>query len=227
MLHNAEIIKLGSHGSTDLTAECEVGSVGAALVCHRKSDGSMSLLATDGEMVGVSLGESLSDEAGKIAVAKSGQLVPVQVTAEGKKIGNLTFVPKVLGVSVEFLVGGVAGAEVVTVVGKKISVSMNVASTATQLKAALDASVPAMELLVSTTIEAGQGAVAQAAFAETAIPVASYVVPGAALKVSTTTGKATSTGTVTGAMFVSGIKTGIKLDASEVWCAYVDMAGGL
>ena len=89
--------------------------------------------------------------------------------------GDLTFTAVAAGsdgndISIEFLNTGTAGSEVVTVTGtgtdKKISVSMQGGtSTATQLKAALDASDDAADL-ITTAIASGQGAVAQAAFAE-------------------------------------------------------------
>lgn len=85
---------------------------------------------------------------------------------------NLTFEAVSAGfagndISIEFLNTGTAGAEVVTVVGKKISVSMQGGtSTATQLKTALDASAEAAAL-ISTAIAPGTGGTAQAAFAET------------------------------------------------------------
>ena len=96
----------------------------------------------------------------------------VELTQASLTKGSLTFLAKTGGeggndISIEFLTGGTAGSEVVTVVAKKISVSMaGGVSTATQLKNALDASEDAMELLESTTIASGQGATAQAAFAE-------------------------------------------------------------
>lgn len=73
-------------------------------------------------------------------------------------------------ISIEFLDTADAGEEVVTVTGtapdRKISVAMEGGvSTATQLKAALDASEDASEL-ITTAIATGQGASAQAAFAE-------------------------------------------------------------
>lgn len=85
---------------------------------------------------------------------------------------DLTFTAKNTGyagnlISVEFLDTGTAGAEVVTVTDKKISVSMEGGvSTATQLKTAIDASSAAMALIDAVTVAAGQGASAQAAFAE-------------------------------------------------------------
>jgi len=68
-------------------------------------------------------------------------------------------------ISIEFLDTGTAGAEAITVTASKISVSMEAGvSTATQIKAALDASTAAMTLIsVATT---GTASTAQAAFAE-------------------------------------------------------------
>lgn len=86
--------------------------------------------------------------------------------------GNLTFTAKNTGgpgnlISVEFLDTASAGAEVVTVTGNKISVTMeDGVSTATQLKTAIDAKTEAMALINPVEIASGQGATAQAAFAE-------------------------------------------------------------
>jgi hypothetical protein len=83
---------------------------------------------------------------------------------------NLTFTAVEGGsdgndITIAFITGATAGAEVVTVVGSAISVSMGGGtSTATQLKTALDASAAAAAL-ITTAIASGQGAVAQAAFA--------------------------------------------------------------
>lgn len=68
--------------------------------------------------------------------------------------------------SIEFLDTVSAGSEVATLVSGKISVAMEGGvSTATQIKAALDANED-IAALITTTIASGQGAVAQAAFAE-------------------------------------------------------------
>ena len=67
----------------------------------------------------------------------------VELTQASLTKGSLTFLAKTGGeggndISIEFLTGGTAGSEVVTVVAKKISVSMaGGVSTATQLKNAL------------------------------------------------------------------------------------------
>ena len=72
-------------------------------------------------------------------------------------------------ISIEFLTGGTAGSEVVVVSGtgtdKKISVTIeSTVSTASQIKAKLDASAAA-SALIATTVSGG-GVAAQAAFAE-------------------------------------------------------------
>lgn len=85
-------------------------------------------------------------------------------------------------ITIEYTAGGTAGAEVVTVVGSAISVSIDVTavtgSTATQVKAAVDASVAA-SALISVAIT-GVGATVQAAAAAT--PLAT----GVASEVNTT-----------------------------------------
>lgn len=228
-MHNPNLIMLGSHGSTDLSANEEMGLVDAGLVAHRKSDGSISVLSSDGEAIGVSLGGTLDGDTTKSSVARNGNLIPVQVTVEATRIGNVDFLPKVDGVTIQITAGATAGAEVVTVVGKKITIQIAAAaSTATQVAAAVMASAPALTLLTSAVIQSGQGATAQAApVAEQAAPISSYVVLGAAFRYSPTTGKAISSGTITGAFFASGVKVGQHLDGSTTFAAYIDMAGGL
>lgn len=82
---------------------------------------------------------------------------------------NLTFTAKQAGfggngIQIEFLNTATAGSEVVTVVGKKITVSMQGGvSTATQLKTAIDAKAEAAAL-IDTAIAPGTGSTAQAAF---------------------------------------------------------------
>lgn len=84
---------------------------------------------------------------------------------------GLTFTAKGVGIegndiSIEFLDTAEAGAEVVTVADKKITVSMeDGVSTANQIKAAIEAS-PAAAALILVIVGSGQGAIAQAAFAE-------------------------------------------------------------
>lgn len=96
----------------------------------------------------------------------------IEPTAASLVKADLTFTAKDAGVlgneiSIEFLDTGTAGAEVVTVTAKKISVAMDsTTSTNTQCRAAVIASEDAMELLASVGIASGQDAVAVTAFAE-------------------------------------------------------------
>lgn len=50
---------------------------------------------------------------------------------------------------------------------------------------------------------------------------------GAQVQISTTTGKAVSSGTAVNASYASGVLTGIAEDGSEVNVALIDMPGGL
>ncbi len=89
-------------------------------------------------------------------------------------VQDLTYLADLRGtagnlITIAYTAGGTAGAEVVTVVGSAISVSIDVTaitgSSATQVKAAVDASVPA-SALISVSIT-GSGATVQAAAAAT------------------------------------------------------------
>lgn len=92
--------------------------------------------------------------------ATKASLVKAQLTFQAVQAGDTGN-----DITIAFITGGTAGAEVVTVVGKAISVSMATGvSTATQLKTALDAKAEAAAL-ITTTIAGGGGATAQAAFA--------------------------------------------------------------
>lgn len=119
MIQDATKVLMGAHGSTDYSATEEVGTVEAGLVGHRKSDGTVTILSSDGEAIGVSMGKTLDGDTTKICVARSGNLIPVQLTIEATRIGNVDFLPIVEGVTVEIIGGATAGAEVVTVDEKK------------------------------------------------------------------------------------------------------------
>ncbi len=93
------------------------------------------------------------------------------------KIQDITFEAKTAGVggnsiTVNYNSGGTAGSEVVNVVGEAITVTMeDGVSTATQLKTAIDNSVPAAAL-VALTIDSGDEADKQSVFGA-AVPLAS------------------------------------------------------
>lgn len=81
-MHNANKVLMGSHGSSDIQATCENGDPAtflAGLVVRKASTGELSLAS--GEIIGVSLGKSLSDTK-KTSVARIGNFIPVQITDE-------------------------------------------------------------------------------------------------------------------------------------------------
>lgn len=233
--HDASKVLMGSHGSSDLDASCEPSdpvSFPAGRAVRRASTGALSLSSGDGQLIGVSMGKSLSDTT-KTAVARTGNFIPIELAGYAFLIqGDLTFFKKRnVAVAIEFLDTGTAGAESSSVTGDDengyvISLSMEAGvSTATQCKAALDADVDTAALI--DTLISGTAGTAQAAFAEDDID-GSIAVVGAAVRVSNSTGKAVNaSGTLTGASYVSGTLTGIQEDASEIPAAKIDMGGGL
>lgn len=83
-MHNPEKVLLGSHGSSAIVADCEVGDPAtfkAGLVVRRPTSSGLSL--TSGSPIGISLGRSLSDHS-KVAVARTGNLIPVLLDPEAE-----------------------------------------------------------------------------------------------------------------------------------------------
>jgi hypothetical protein len=167
-------------------------------------------------------------------VARTGNQIPLKLPGFAYLTKDeLTFYTKRdVSVSIEFVDGGTAGAEEVTVTGDDeagylISLSMDDGtSTATECKAALDADEDAAALI--ETVISGTAGNGQDDFAEEAID--GVVAPiGGAVRVHSTTGVAIlSGGSATGAVYVSGPKTGVAMDGTEGGAyAYIDMGGGL
>lgn len=241
MSHDSTKVLLGSHGSSDLTATCEPGDPAtflAGLAVRRDTSGNLSL--GTGSLIGVSLGISMSDHA-KTSVARVGNFIPVQLTDEGAfselEEGDLTFTAVEKGeagdsITIALVDGGTAGDEEVEVTGTDIVVNIDDGvSTAQQIADALEASEEAMAL-IGVAVASGQGAVAQDAFAETALADGAesypYVVIGQPLEVSATTGKAVSNDELTGALYVSGVIKGVDpITKAEIDVALIDMGGGL
>jgi hypothetical protein len=231
--HNAAEVLMGTTQDSDLVASCadaDPASFPAGRAVRRPSDGTLSL--STGSLIGVSLGKSLSDTA-KTSVARTGNRVPLQLSGYAYLTKDeLTFWKKSdVPVAIEFVDdGATAGSEAVTVTGDDeavwlISLDMDVLSTATQCKAALDADEDAAALI--ETFITGTAGNAQAAFAEDDIDVEPVI--GAAVRVSATDGRAVSAGgTLTGACYASNTMTGIDPDGgSSVPVALIDMGGGL
>ena len=84
-MHNASKVQMGSVGSNIkqvINAAGDPATFPAGLVVHLKSDKTISLTASDGSKVGVSLGASLSDTK-RVAICIEGVDVPVQVDPTG------------------------------------------------------------------------------------------------------------------------------------------------
>jgi hypothetical protein len=239
--HDPQKVLLGSTGSSDKLATCEVGDPStfkAGLAVRRNTNGELSL--TTGQLIGVSLGRSLSDTS-KTSVLRSGNFVPVQLTDEGVfaslQVEELIFTAKEKGeagndITIALLDEVLAGAEEVIVEGTDIVVHMEDGeSTAAQIKAALDASEEAMAL-IGVEITEGDEAVKQDAFSEANLADGEDSFPyaglGAVVEVNATSGKAVSDGVATGAFYVSEAIKGVDpITKEEIDVALVDMGGGL
>lgn len=229
---------MGSVGSSDrivtnYNADPESFPAGLAV---KDNAGALSL--STGSLVGVSLGKSLSDHK-KLSVVRAGNRVPLQVTDEGVfallEVQDITYTAKAKGVAgnsitIAYADTAEAGSETVDVTGTDIVVGIESGvSTATQVKAAIDASPEALALIgaaITGTAGTAQVTAAEAPLADGADSYP-YVVIGAAVKIDASSGKASSDGVTSGAVYCDGVKTGQKLDGTTVVVAVIDMGGGL
>lgn len=79
MSHDASVIYMGSHQSNVMESQsydCDPATFPAGTVGHLKSDGTVSLTASDGSKIGVSLGRSLSDT-NRVSFCTRGLKVPL------------------------------------------------------------------------------------------------------------------------------------------------------
>jgi hypothetical protein len=243
-MHDASKVLLGATGSSSKETsrfDSDPADTPAGVAVSLDSDGLLSVAVADGKRVGISLGKDLQN-VDKTAVARVGLRVPVLLTSGPASVtlnGDLTFTAVLAGadgndITVAMVDTGAAGAEEITVTGTDIVISMEAGeSTATQIKAAFDASAAAVALATCTIVE-GQGAAAQAAVAEDALEGgfggADYVVVGEKVYIDDVTGYANDseeTVTISDAVYVSGVLTGITEAGAEVEVALVDMPGGL
>lgn len=242
--HDASKVLLGSVGSNERDISCEPGDpevCKAGLAVSRGSDGALDVGGAAGSFLGVSAGRSLSDTE-KCAVVRAGMRVPIRLKDDNVfaslEQGDLTFTAKARGtagnsVTVALVDGGTAGAETVEVVGSDIVVNMDDGvSTAQQIVDALEASEDAMAL-IGVAIAEGEEDTAQDAFAEDALEggtdAFSWVAIGAAVEIDGTTGEATDDDEASGAVYASGVLSGVDPITGAVVCyaALVDMVGGL
>jgi hypothetical protein len=243
-MHDPTKVLLGSTSSSDRIAhsyENDPATFEAGLAVRLSSTGDLSL--SSGTHIGVSLGKDLSD-AKKTSVLKTGLGVPVQLTDDSVfasvQVQDILYTSKLRGtagnaLSIIYVDGAGTGEANVSVVDGDIEVEIDdTVTTALTVANAINAH-PEVSLLCEAVVDGGENATAQDAFTP-AVPFEngddgfSYVVKGAKMHVSPTTGKAITSGggaVATDAVYISGVLTGIKEDSSETFAALVDIAGSL
>ncbi len=79
-MHNPNIAVLGAVKSSFREVSNAKGTVAAGLLCHQKSDGTVTITKSDGAAVGISLGRDLSNT-NRVSYCRKGAAVPIQLTA--------------------------------------------------------------------------------------------------------------------------------------------------
>lgn len=255
--HNAKQILMGTGQSSDKNITCEdadPATYKAGLAVRRKNDGGLSLLSTDGAFVGVSAGRSLSDTK-KTSVIRAGNRIPIQLT-NVKATGTVTitnFANLVSGTDDAVTIAGqifTAQAGAATLGQPTFQAATSNNATATSLAAQINAHTVTAALVTAvavgavvtiTAIEAGDGGEAiTMTYTDNDTNIGAtlsgatltgggedFVVIGGRVTVNNTTGKADSTGTATGAIYLETGFTGIDEDGNSVDVALIDMGGGL
>lgn len=231
----------------------------AGLAVRQKSDGLLSVTSSDGMWAGVSLGKSLSDTK-KTAVCASGLKVPVLLERQpARGIVTITdYAALVDGTDDTITVGATAftaQAGAATPGDATFQAATSNEDTAISLAAQINAHATAGALVEATVVGAivtltaksnstsgdtialsyeqlgsGEGATVSGATLTDSDDSADWVVLGAKVYFSDTTGKAddpNSASTISDAVYASGVLTGIDESGAEVACVLVDMQGGL
>lgn len=235
MAHNPNVILLGTIPSTvkKITREdADPSTFVAGLAVRRASNGGLQLNDNGtAAFIGISLGESL-DGAGATAVCRKGNFVPVVVEndAASRKLGDITFTSKLFGpagnaVSISTINGGAVN---VAVVGNAITVTIVSTTTlASAIKTAIESNADA-NALISVLIDSGKESTAQTANAGGVLSGGSdFCVPGTAVRISDTSGKASVDGDVTAATYLTGVLTGVYPNGTTAPAALIAMPGGL
>jgi hypothetical protein len=219
----------------------------------------LSVAVGDGQYAGVSLGASLSDTS-KVSVVRSGLRVPILLEAKPAygEVEITAYASLVDGTDDTVTVGATAftaQAGAATPGQATFQAATDDATTATSLAAQINAHATAGALVEAVAVGAvvqirakantvagddialsyeqlgtGDGATVSDTTLLGGGDAPDYVVIGAKVYISDTTGKADdaySASTISDAVYVSGVLTGIAEDGSEVYAALVDMPGGL
>ncbi len=260
MGHDASKVLLGSHGSSDYQSSpfpSDPATFLPGLAVREKSTGELSLSSADGQLVGVSLGASLSDTK-KTAVARCGNLFPLRVT-EAVGVGTVTIssVANLLTTTPDEI--EVAGTSFTAQSGAATpgdatfraatDVTATAASLALQINSHDDTkdlvhATSALGVVTITALEKGEdgnltlsytdngseiGASVSGATMLGGIRLSDYAAIGQPVIVSNSTGKAADSGTTTGAIYASDELQGIDSAGvlADVTVALIDMGGGL
>lgn len=231
----------------------------AGLAVRQKSDGLLSVTSSDGMWVGVSLGKSLSDTK-KTAVCASGLKVPVLLERQPARgeVEITSYANLVSGTDDSVTIGATvftAQAGAATPGDATFQAVTDNDTTAISLADQINAHATAGALVEATVAGAvvtltaksnstsgdtialeytdndtNIGATVSGATLTDSDDTADWVVLGAKVYFSDTTGKAddpNSASTISDAVYASGVLTGIDESGSEVACVLVDMQGGL
>lgn len=239
MAHDPNKVLLGSTQSSDKEITCHAADPAtfkAGYAVRLNSSGALSL--TSGTRIGVSLGRSLSDTL-KTAVARVGNRIPLRLkTVQGTvKIGDITFTAKapyygaasnsITIALLDTLTDGTA--EVEFDEDSPLAIVVNIEATVTTalaIKTAIDAD-PNVSKLVTVVVDGGDDAAPQAAAAATPLAGGSNVaVLGATVKIDATSGEGSADGTDTGAVYLSGLLSGVTEEGTEVPAAVIALPGG-
>lgn len=244
-MHDPTKVLMGATGSSAKDSSMHSANPAtykAGLAVRLKNNGDISLLKSDGSWLGVSLGRSLSDTS-KIAVARTGSEIPLLASDDSEfaslQKDHLLFTAVLVGsdgndIQITLANTATAGAETVDVTALSIVVGIESGvSTCQQIVDAIEADAEA-SALITVAIDEGEAASAQAAFTidnlEGGVDLGSYITVGAKVYINDTTGLADvndSGRTISDAVYVSGLLSGIQEDGTIANVVLVDMSGGL
>lgn len=98
-MHDAGKVLMGTTQSSDRSVTSKVGSIAAGTVVRLKSDDTLSVAKSDGEVLGVSLGKDLSNS-DKNAVVRRGLGVPILLEESfTPTIGDQVFINDTTGIA--------------------------------------------------------------------------------------------------------------------------------
>jgi hypothetical protein len=244
MPHDPTKVAMGTTVSNIRTVTEEKGDPATfkAGLFVRRASGETGLQLAAGSnaaLIGVSLGSGLIDIK-RTAVAREGLGIPVLLeddsTPASRKIGDITYTSKLRGtegnaISITLVDDTEDGSANVEVDGLDIIVNIETGVTvAEDISLALAAHDEAFAL-IDAEVDSGDEDVAQSAASKQNLTGGdngdSHITEGGVVEINTTTGKATESGTETGAVYSkSGALTGVYEDGTTARVALIDMLTG-